>query len=135
MNKLNGVISSIASAGGISHVHLNVHAITLSSVIIDTPETAPYLKQGQEVSILFKETEVIIGKGKEIPVSLQNRIPCTIRTIERGQILSRISLQYDQYSLISIITTKAVDQMALKENDKVVAMIKTNEVMLAEHTL
>ena len=63
MNKLQGKIINIESSEHISIVDIDVEGDLFSTVSIETPETADYLRIGKEVSMLFKETEVSIGKG------------------------------------------------------------------------
>ena len=74
MNKLPAIITHIESADYISLVDLQVNTDIFSCVIIETPETAPYLFIGNKVHILFKETEVSIGKGFSGGISLRNRL-------------------------------------------------------------
>ena len=132
MNRLKGEISSITTEGNLSLVTITCGEITLKSVIIEKPGTVPYLKTGHPVNILFKETEVVIGKNTELPISLQNRIPCKIDRIESGKLLSKIVLKTSTDEIVAIITSNAVEQLALEPGLPVLAMIKTNEIMLSE---
>jgi molybdate transport system regulatory protein len=132
MNRLKGEIISINSEGNLSLVAISYGGITLKSIIIEKPGTAPYLKSGHPVNILFKETEVVIGKNIDHPISIQNRIPCTVSFIERGKLLSKVAMKSSSDEIISVISTHAVDQLALQKGDAVLAMIKTNEIMLSE---
>jgi len=132
MNSLQGKITSIENQGNLSLVTIKAGPITLKSIVIETPASAGYLKEGKEINILFKETEVIIGKENDAQISLQNRIPCTILNIKKGALLSKLSLKYEEYLIGSVITSRAVEQLNLSEGDKVVAFIKTNEVMLSQ---
>ncbi len=104
----------------------------LSAIVIDTPENSPYLQEGNSINVIFKETEVILGKGNDLEISLQNKINGTVESIENGELLSRLTLQTEVGKLISIITSRAVGQLCLETGSEVVAMIKTNEIMLAE---
>jgi len=108
-----------------------VSDIAFTSIVIETPATANYLKLGAPVKVMFKETEVIIGKSGA-DISLQNQIPVKVVAIEQGQLLSQLNLQYQEYHLCSIITTNAVKKLQLKPGVEVIAMIKTNEIMLSE---
>ncbi len=131
MNNLPGTISSIETHGNLTLVKIDISNISFTSIVIETPDTVDYLKIGRGINVMFKETEVIIGKGKA-QISLQNRIPTRIIAIKKGQLLSQITLQYNDHSLSSIITSNAVDQLELTPGTEVIAMVKTNEVMLSE---
>jgi len=132
MNVLTGKISAIQQCNELSLVLIECASITLTSIIIETPETAPYLKIGNAIDVVFKETELIISRKGEQLISLQNKIPSTILKINEGKLLSSITLRFMDFELNSIITTNAVKNLALEEGMQVIAMVKTNEMMLAE---
>ena len=56
MNVLKGNIESIDVNGDLSIVRVNVAGSVFSTIVIDTPETASFLKVKNEVKIIFKET-------------------------------------------------------------------------------
>ncbi len=132
MNRLTGEIKSITTEGNLSMVGIGYEDITLKTVIIEKPGSVPYLKIGNKINVLFKETEVVIGLNIDRQVSLQNRVPCTIKKIDKGKLLSKLILNCYHDEIISIISTHAVDEMELKEGMQVTALVKTNEIMLSE---
>jgi molybdate transport system regulatory protein len=132
MNTITGKISEIQSYEGISLVKVEAgNQVLFTSVVLDTVETTDYLRIGNAVKIIFKETEVIISKNSSPEISIQNRLPCLIRSIKKGTILSQIELIFGESIIQSIITSNACKQMELKVNDRVLALIKTNEVSLS----
>ena len=131
MNRITGIISDLKVDGNLTLVRAKVEDQLLTSVIINTPTSRPRLKKGQPVGFLFKETEVIIAKGNIDGVSMQNKILGKITSIQSALILSKISIETTFGPIDAIITTNAVNQLNLNEQDEVVAMIKTNEMMLS----
>ena len=81
MNILKGEIESVNVNGNLSLVKVKIGATRLTSIVIDTPETAPYLQVNHTVNVIFKETEVILGKGADHQISLQNKLIGTVDTI------------------------------------------------------
>ena len=132
MNILRGKIKSVEVNGSLSLVRTEVAGILLTAIVVDTPQTAPYLKAGQFINIIFKESEVIIGKGTVHPVSLRNKFIGKVTAIKSDHLLSKITVDTAVGKIISIITTNAVKKLPLHVNDEVTAMIKTNEMMLSE---
>lgn len=132
MNLLPGTIQSIHTHGNLSLVTIGVGDILLKSIIIEKAGSVSYLKVGYPVKVLFKESEVVIGKSDPLLVSMQNRIPVIIRRIEVGVLMSRLVLESRTGDITSIITSDAVRQLDLRPGDPVTAMIKTNEIMLSE---
>lgn len=133
MNIVNGIISGIESHEGISLIKVKAAAVVFSSIVLDTPETSDYLKIGNSVKVIFKETEVLISKDLNPNISIQNKLLCRIDSIQNGVILSQINLVHETQTIKSIITRNACEQLQLQENDTVLALIKTNEVSLSTH--
>ncbi len=132
MNKLKGEITQIQSEENISVVKIKSNNTLFTSVILETPETAEYLKEGNEIYILFKETEVSIGKCEKNEISLSNSIETVVKDIKWGKILTQLKLSFDSKEIISIITTDSAKRLNLKIGDKVTAFIKANEISLME---
>ena len=131
MNNFEGFIKTVHVNGNLSIVDIEVTSdILMKAIIIDTPETASYLKSSAKVSILFKETEVIIGLGDQSGISLQNKIPAIITHLEIGNLLCKLDLKSDAGIFTAIISAAAAVALDLKVEDEVIAMIKLNEVML-----
>ena len=133
MNSLLGNIVSIEVSGSLSLVAVQVGPKTvIKSVVVETPSTAPHLQIGGDIKVLFKETEVIIGVGKQSNISLQNQVAGTVKHIDKGAILGKIVLETSVGEITSIISAKAIEELGLAKNIPAVALIKLNEVMLAK---
>ena len=132
MNKIPGIITEIKVEGNISLLSIHSGEIKFTSIVLEVPETSAYLKVGNPINILFKETEVIIGKGDVKFISLRNKIDCVVDSIEQGKLLCKLFLSSELGEIRSIITSNAVNQLQINVGDRVVAMIKTNEIILSE---
>ncbi|MEM7382392.1 MAG: TOBE domain-containing protein [Bacteroidota bacterium] len=133
MNKLEAHITEIETNGSLSLVSTAVPGgKNLRAIVIESPETAAYLDIGKKIALLFKETEVILAIEASPQISLQNKIPGTIISIDLGQLLSRVEVRTQAGIVVSIISSSAVEELGLKEGAKVVAMVKLNEIMLSE---
>jgi len=131
MNVLLGNITEITTDGSLSLVKLKVQNTVLTSIVIDTPETSDYLKTGNKIKVIFKETEVILAKKISGIISLQNKIDCIVNSFEKGALLCKIVLNFETAKITSVITRNAFDQLDIQENDEITAMIKTNEISLS----
>ncbi|MBT8253871.1 MAG: TOBE domain-containing protein [Flavobacteriaceae bacterium] len=133
MNKINGHIENIEVCDGLSIASVRADAnLLLKAIVIETPETVPYLKIGHKITLVFKETEVIIATGDVLSISLQNKIPASIQNLTIGKLLCRLELNTSVGKVVSIISSNAVKQLGLTKGTSVTAMIKLNEVMLSE---
>jgi len=133
MNRLTGRIENVESSGNLNLVKLRVHDQLISSIIIGQRGHECCLSLGNEVEIIFNESEVSLGKIESGVISLSNQIPCTVKEIQHGKVLSRVLLTFGDYEISSLITSASVVRMALKASDEVTAFIKTTEVFLKEN--
>lgn len=135
MNCLLGIVISIKSSEEISLVEIRVgKAVGASVLVIDAPEVSPYLLEGKRVSLLFKESEVMIAKGNGADLSVTNRFPARVERIEEHPILSKISLISDGVVLQALLTSKAKRELNLKVGDRVTALVNPTEITLADHS-
>jgi molybdate transport system regulatory protein len=134
MNTLLGNIIQLESQDDLLLVKIKINEeITLSSIVIEDSKFSSCFELHKKIRVYFKETEVIISKDRNIAISIQNRIPCVVQSILKGKILSEITLCFDTYSIKSLITTNACNQLSLLVNDTVLALVKTNEISLSPH--
>jgi len=132
MNKLKGKIIGIESSENISLIEVRTDIGNICAVVVETPETAEYLKIGNDVYVLFKETELSVGKNFSGMISLRNRFECVVDEIQKGKVLTRLVLRSGDKIIKSVITTRSAQKMGIKKGDKLTAFVKTNEVSLME---
>jgi molybdate transport system regulatory protein len=130
LNKLKGQIAAIDSNSHMSLVDVAVGQDIFTATLLETPETAAYLQIGNLVTLLFKETEIALAKNLSGMISLRNRIYVSVKSIERGDILSAVTLDYDGKRLVSVITSRAIDRLEIKTGDQLEALVKANEIAL-----
>lgn len=128
MNKLIGKISRIQQSGAILLVDAEVGELSFSAMLIDSVSQQHWLHLGKMIYIVFKETEVSLAKNLSGMISMRNRMKCIVLSIEHGELMSNISLQFQQYTLISLITTRSVYALQLRVGDEVEGLVKSNEV-------
>jgi len=130
MNKIEAKIQDVIFSQGIVIVDLCTIDFNLSAMMIHVQEKPLWLKKNTKVSVVFKETEVSIGKNFSGQISLRNRIPSIITEIEQGELMSVVWLKCGEFRFASAITTRSVVMMELKAGDTVTAFIKANEISL-----
>lgn len=111
-------------------VDADVNGQFFSTLLIESATPPGWLQVGNTIDLVFKETEVSLAKNLSGQISLRNRMACLILKIERGELLSRVFLKFQDYTLSSAITTRSVDSLNLNIGDEVEALVKANEVSL-----
>jgi len=116
-----------------SMVDIDVDGDFFSSIVLETPTTAAYLKQDHNITLIFKETEVSIAKNLTGIISLRNRFKAKVKRVEESDLLTKVFLDFKGKSIVSIISTRSAQKLALIDGDEVEWLVKTNEVSLQGH--
>ena len=132
MNRLKAKIELINSHDELLLIELNVQRAKIIAIIIGRFHDYSYLEIGNEIVILFKENKVIILKNKALKISIKNKLASTISSMLTKNLLSQIKLNFIDFTLSSIITARSIQNLNLKPQDIVTALIKPNEMILSE---
>ena len=65
-------------------------------------------------------------------VSARNKLPGVIKSIKSGAIFSEVIIAVGDNEVTAVITRGSADELNLKEGDKVYAVVKATEVMVAK---
>jgi molybdate transport system regulatory protein len=130
MNRLPATISAIDMHGSIALVEAVVGAQRFTAMLVGASDEVGAWPVGMPVTLLFKDTEVSLAKNLSGLISMRNRVTATVAAIERGTLLTRVTLAFDDHNIDSIITTRSCDALALTVGDAVEALVKTNEMTL-----
>lgn len=132
MNRIEAKVQHVYSSDGIILVDMVAGICPLSAMLIEASGLPAWLKPENPIYVVFKESEVSLAKNLSGIISLRNRFPCRVTSIEQGKLLSVVSLQFNDYTLRSAITSRSVDALGLKPGDEVLALVKANELTLMQ---
>ena len=132
MNSLAGNISTIEENGNLCVIKVASGEISLKIIVIESQSGSGYLRIGNEITCVFKEAEVIIGKGDNTRISMENQWPAKVTHIEKGALLTKASMMIGERSINALITTESAHDLDLKIGDQVTAMVKASEIMIAK---
>ncbi len=115
MNRLRGQILSVRTHQGTSLVECATTAGTLTSVVLDTVESAPWLAVGQELSLLFKESEVwmLPGGARFVPHCLKG----AVESIHEGELMARVACRTEAGRVTSLVDRGWLARLALSVGD------------------
>jgi len=132
MNTLIGKIYKVESVGGISLVDIAIDDDQFSSLIINSEATDSYILAGNEVNMLFKETEISLKCFRDKQVKRQNKATADVTAIKKGQILSEVKLDYKGSSVTAIVLTRLLNELGLEVGKKAVMILRTQEILLSK---
>ena len=132
MNRLLGTIDNIESEAGLSLVDVLVGNERLTAFVVDTSESCSYLKKGEKVQLLFKETEVALAKDFSGRLSVRNLFLCPIKDVKIGRLLAQIELDFHGEKVVSVISSRAARELDLAPGQQAWWLLKSNELSLME---
>ncbi len=126
MNTLQATITDITSSQYLSCIrvavgddafHLLLAEPSNKDELIHTPAT-----------LAFKETEVILLKdAAQTTANIQR---ATVQKIERGMVLSQITLLYQETTLTALVPTLTFELLGITNGDDVSWMVQPSEISL-----
>lgn len=66
-------------------------------------------------------------------ISGRNKLQATVKEVVRGSVMAKVVMDYKGDELVAAITVDSVDDMNLKPGDKVVALVKSTEMMVMKN--
>lgn len=129
MNYITAQVQKIQSVQNLNIVNFICKDTPLQMVSLDLNDT---ITKDLKVILTCKPTAIAIGKNIQGELSYTNQLHVTIVSLEIGQLLCTLQLQFQEFILESIITTESQKRMQLQTGDTVTALIKSSDLSLKE---
>lgn len=124
MNRLKAQITSIQSSEHLSFVGVEANGELLHLLLLEKPLEVI----GDEVNLVFKESEVILSK--DVVNSTANMSKGIINEIQKGEILTQVTLSYNDIEIASLVPTQTFDMMKCNLGDTIYWIINPSEISL-----
>jgi len=133
-NQLSGTITSLIKGKVAAEVDIELKSgnVIVSSITKHGVESLG-LSEGMSVVAIFKATSVLIGRGDGLEISARNKIEGEVVEVTHGEVNCEVIIDIGGgEKLSSIITDKAAKNLELKKGSKVVAIIKSTEILVGK---
>jgi molybdopterin-binding protein len=129
MSQFIATVSNIENCESVHIVTFDFQDQTLFMVSLELNEN---IQVGTKVRLTVKPTHISLAKNFSGDVSFSNQLRSTVISIEKGQLLAAVKLEYFDTVLESIITVHALKNMDLNKGDEVTALIRASELSIQE---
>ena len=129
MNKIEATVKDICNLDSLYIVTFEWYGAEIKMVSLDLDHQ---LKEGYVVILGVNFTSVAVAKHFSGELSYTNQLDAKVHDVERGELLSVVSLLYETYTLESLLLTDSVDRLKLEAGDDVTMIIKANDIFLLE---
>ena len=124
MNILDGVIVSLSSSSALSSVCVESFGEMFEVLTIDTPQSNPMLDVGKEVTLAFKESDVVLSPVK-IPFS-SCMFEGVVTKVQRGEILLSVTIQRGEKEIQALLSSQTSSWV--KEGEGVYGYISPHNI-------
>ncbi len=129
---MSQIVASIIDIKNSKALNLIEFSLKDKSLFMITLELNRTIKIGVKVKLIIKPFSIVLAKDFSGEISYLNRLEVYIKSIEVGEILTNIELEFHNYILESTITTKSFNSMSLKEGSSILALIKATDISILE---
>ena len=127
MNTIKGTVVSVNSANGVSEVEVKTPLGSVYALVLESPGEAEFVKENKQVKCIFKETEVLLLREK---VSQINLFEGTIKSLEKGRVLSMLVVDCKGEEIRVMLTSRQVDNLGLSKGTEVYMLLSPMHVVL-----
>lgn len=128
MNRLPGTLLTVDHEAGITLLAVDALGHTFTAALFGPATALPPWQPGARVTLLFKESEVALGKDLHGLLSLRNRHPAMVREVISSRLLTRVVMDFQGARVDSVITTASALRLHLTPGDRVEWLVKANEM-------
>ena len=130
-NQFPGTVTKIAEGAVNGIVTIDVNGAPVTATISMAAIRELGLEPGKKAYAVIKATEVMVGKGKHLPLSARNQFPGKVIGVEKGAVNSIVRIDVLGGNTVSAtISNNAVEELGLKAGDDALAVIKATSVMV-----
>lgn len=126
MNILHGIITQVTASQHLSCVGVDVAGELFYLLLVENCVQEELV--GTKVTLAFKESEVSLARDHML--STANSQFGLIASIQKGIVISNITLSYQNSTISSLIPTPILDNINMREGDIVSWMISPSEISL-----
>ena len=123
-------IVQISSKDGVSFFELECLNLGINLYMLALNEASKFALN-DEVSLNFKSSDVILSRLRLEASSLENELKCEVTDINRGEILSIISLKCEQLCFEAIISDHTLKGLNLAVGEQVFAYVKSTSIHIS----
>lgn len=124
MNTLKATITAVTASEHMSILTVSIGNEPFHLLLAEASDT----QIGTNVTLAFKETEIILSKTSTPTTANSGR--ATVQKITQGIVLSQITLGYHETTLNALVPTLTFNTLMIVEGDEVSWMVQPSEISL-----
>ncbi len=127
MNQIAATVKSIEESDVVTYIKVESGGMSVNLIKAKTPE---WLSVGDQVYCTFQEASVCVSKGCPGKVSIENRLPGTLKEVRKGESLCELTFECDAGNVVSLITAHAYDELGLEKGCRATMLLRGVDINL-----
>lgn len=127
MNTIEAKVQKIEETGVVTYIHINSGNTVITIIKSQTPK---WIGVGDEVRCSFYETSVSVSKGCPGKVSIENRVPATLKEVRKNNSLCELTFESAIGNIVSLITLRAYDNLELEKGCRATMLLRGVDIDL-----
>lgn len=121
MNQVVAKVIAIDETDVVTYIRVKSNTTNLTLIKSQNPS---WLDVGDEIKCSFQEGSVSVSKECPGKVSIENRIPATLKSMREGDSLCELTFDSDIGAVVSLITSRACQDLDLSEGCEATMLLR-----------
>jgi len=128
---MNHLVAKVVEIQNTQNLHIVEFDVENNSLYMMSLELAD-LTPGMKVKLAIKPMSIAIAKRFSGSISYSNKLFATIKSIDIGELLCSIKVDFNSHELEAVMSKRAIHNMNLAIGDTVVLFIKASDIFIKE---
>jgi molybdate transport system regulatory protein len=127
MNKITATVKAIEETGVVTYIRVENGETSINLIKSNAPE---WLGVGDRVCCMFQEASVCVSKECPGRVSIENRLPGTLKSVRKNASLCELTFECELGKVVSLITEHAYESMGLEQGCRATMLLRGVDINL-----
>lgn len=127
MNQKEAIVTGITKTDVVTYINLRCGDADLRLIKFKAPT---WLSQGDTIKCKFQEGSVCVSKECPGEVSIENKLPATLKTVRQNASMCELTFQSDMGKVVSLITQEAYDSLGLKLECEAIMLLRGVDISI-----
>lgn len=127
MNQIVASVKEIENRESVKFIHLSSASTDIRLIKYKMPK---WLNVGDEVYCNFQEASVCVSKDCPGKVSIENKLPGTLKDVRKGESLCELTFDSDVGKVVSLITSDAYENLELEVGCRATMLLRGVDITL-----
>lgn len=127
MNTVNAIVTGIHKTDVVTYIHVQSGTTEMKLIKYRCPG---WVGVGDEVYCTFQEASVCVSKECPGKVSIENRLPATLKAVRTSDSLCELTFESDIGDVVSLITAEAYEELGLESGCEATMLLRGVDMQL-----